>query len=662
MAEPILAVDLGAVTSAAAIVAQRRTALLRDPFTAANAWPSSVLAGDAGVLAGTAAERRRRAEPARYAQGPRRAVDAQAALRLGDRELTGSQALTAYLSTMAEEAHEIYGSPLARLVLTVPAAYGVPDARRDTMIAIGEAAGFGEVELITDAVAAALDPQTTRDLPDGALVLVGDLGATWTVALAALDPDRPRLLAVRTGSGGADLDAALFADLRARGRSWLEPMLATPGDAGRRAHHDALDLVRRLKHRLSTADRADDRLSPVSPAYGLDRAELAVVAAGALRGLVAGCRQVLADAGAAPADVAAVVLAGGGARMPIATAAVRDALGQVPRCAAEPEFAVIRGAARWAERTDERRLPALAPGWRREPVAWAVPGGTGQLLRWTVPPGEVVAAGTPLAEVRTPDDLVHELVAPRDLALAGTLPAPGARVGPLVAVDASRDPAALAGDPPPLAHRWESGEEWLLTPDRRTLLACGPAAVRTLPLDGPESAFAAPAPGRVHIDPDDRPVLVCWDADGVAVWDVGTGKLAVRLPDAGGATAVLVDEQRWRLAAEVPGRVTGRYRRSVVTFWDLRTGERLDRVSDVAWRRHHPGYAERSTRDAFAPAATHGPLAAVASAAGVRLTVGGVTALDEPAPGAAVAFCHLGTRLLVRSEHEGRSRVDVRHV
>jgi molecular chaperone DnaK len=665
MAEPILAVDLGTDTSAAAIVAQRRTALLRDPLTATDMWPSALCVSATGLLAGTAAERRRRAEPGRYVAGPRRAVDAQAPIRLGDRELSGSQVLTAYLSTMAAEARDVYGSALPRLVLTVPAGYGVPDARRDTMIAIGEAAGFAEVELIADAVAVALDPQTGADLADGSLAVTCDLGATWTAALVRVDRDRPRLLAERTGSGGHDLDTALLVDLRSRARTWLEPMLAAPGDPGRRAHLEALDLVRRLKHRLSTVEHAADHLTALTPAHGLDRGALAAVAAGAVQALVAGCRQMLAEYGATPADVAAVVLAGGGARMPLAAAAVRDALGQVPRCAAEPESAAVRGAARWADRADERRVPAIAPRWRQEPTTWAVPEGSARLLRWTAPPGAVVPAGAVVAELRTTDDLVHELIAPRSLALHAPLPEPGERVGPLLSIAASRGVESLAVDPPALQRRWESAESWLLTPDRRTLIAVGRAGVRVLPLDGPERAFAPEAPvcdGRVFLGPGDRPFLVGWDDEGVSVWDVASGKPAVRLPEAAGANAVLVDETAWRLATEAPGRGPGRYRRPVVTLWDLRTGARLDRLTDVAWRRHHPGYAERSTRDGFAASARSGPLHAAASAEGVRLLLDGVPVFDEPVQGAAVAFCHAGTRLLVRAEHEGRSRVDVRGI
>ncbi len=666
MAEPILAVDLGTATSAAAIVAQRRTALLRDPLTGDGAWPSAICASDTGLLTGTAAERRKRAEPGRYVDGPRRAVDAQTTIRVGARELTGTQALTAYLSAMAAEARAVYGAPIPRVVLTVPAGYAVPDARRDTLIAVGEAAGFAEVELVADAVAVALDPQTGADLPDGSLVVVADLGTTWTVALVQVHRDRPRLLARQGAPGGRDIDAALLADLRSRGRAWLEPMLAAPGDAGRRAYHEALDLVRRLKHRLSAVERAADHLTPVSPAYGLDRAELAEVCAGPVRALVAGCHGVLAAAGATRADVAAVVPAGGGARMPLAVAALTDALGQTPRRAAEPEFAATRGAARWADRADERRLVAAVPQWRREPVAWAVP--DGRLVRWSVPAGRAVPAGTVLGEVRTADDLVHGLLAPRELALHDPLPGPGTPVGALLAVPASRGPERLRADPPPLVRRWESTEAFLLTPDRGTLVASDGRSVRCLPLDGPETAFTPDGPtaagrgGRVHLDPDGRLVLVTWDDDGVAVWDVGTGKLAVRLPEAARPTAVYVDEEHWRLAAEAPGRSSGRYRRPVATLWDLRTGAHLDRITDLAWRRRHPGYADRSHRDAFRPAATAGPLHAAVTPLGVRLTLDGVPVHDEPAPGASVAFDATGTRLLIRAAHEGRSRVDVRHV
>jgi molecular chaperone DnaK len=680
MSEPILVVDVGAATSAAAIVAQNRTALLRDPYSGSNAWPSAILAesgladAEAGSwLVGTAAERRKRAAPRRYIDGPRRALDARAPLLIEQREVTGEEALTVYLSAMSAEAHQVYGSRIGRLVLTVPAGWATPDDRRERFIAIGEAVGFTEVELVDETVAVALDPHTDSDVGDGALVLVVDLGVTWTVALVHRRGAMPVQLAQHGAPTGHDLDAMLLGDLRAEGRSWVEPLLAAPGDSGLRAHQEAVDFVRRLKHRLADADEVQDHLTPLTPAYRLTRQWLEAFAAPAVDGLVAGAHAVVEAAGATLADLGAVVLAGGAARLPITASALSASLGHPLRRSAEPEFAVIRGAARWAAAAGDRTIRATAPGWRTEPVVWDVP--PSRLLRWTADEGVLYPAGAVLGEIRTDDGLILDLTAARAGTLLPGAPPAGIALEPVLAVAARRTPAALTQDPPRLVRSATTSGSYLLSADRLILLECDPTGTTvrsTVAASGevlgvfiPEGA-GRPAGGRVFVDPDGNPVLISLDADaGVSVWDIASGKLTVRIPDAAGGQRVLVDEGAWRLAVESAGRAAvGRYRRSTVTVWDLHTGTRTDRTTDATWEQRHPTFRGHSEADGLTPTAVDAGLAASVDEDGLRLhdVQTGTLLFRTSAPDGArgrVAVDGGGRHLLVVWEHMTGSRVDV---
>jgi molecular chaperone DnaK len=696
MTEPILVVDIGTAVSSAAIVAEGRTGLLRDPYSGANAWPSAILLDDTrpgagpgagpGWLVGTAAERRKRAAPRHYVDGPRRAVDARAALRLADREVTGAEAMRAYLSTIADEAHHIYGSPIRRLVLTVPADYAGTDDRRDALVAIGEAAGFAEVELVDETVAVAFDPHTGADLPNGSLVLVFDLGVTWTVALVHLRGNETVQLAQHGAPTGRDLDALLLADLRSEGRTWLEPLLGAPGDAGLRAYHEAIDFVRGLKHRLADADEVQDHLTPFTPAYRLTRQWLEAFAAPAVSTLVAGAHTVVASAGATLADLGAVILSGGAARLPVTVTALTEALGHPLRRSAEPEFAVVRGAARWASGAPGRVIAATGPGWRTEPVVWDLPPGPVRLLRWALDEGMPYPAGSVLAQIRTPDDRVLGLTAPRAGILVGHRPAAGEQLGAVLAVAARRPAQALALDPPPLRHSLETAGSFLLSADRHVLLECDAAgtSVRStvagtgelLGVFAPEPPWSGPAAkggGRVFVDPEGRPALVCWDDEGgVAVWDIQSGKLTVRMPDAIGGRRVLVDESAWRLAVESEGRAAvGRYRRSTVTVWDLHTGGRVEKATDGAWEARHPHFGRRSAADGLTAEAVSpdGQLHAAVRPDGVLLTDAetGLELLRVTTPGtvaaaARVAFDGDGRRLLTAWERDGWSQIDVHEI
>src|ERR671916_2397021 len=99
MAEPILVVDVGTSGTRVALVVGDQSGVLREPGGGGLVWPSSICLDDAGYLIGTAAERRKRALPRRYIDGPRRAVDARASMWLDGREVTGGEAVGAYLTS-----------------------------------------------------------------------------------------------------------------------------------------------------------------------------------------------------------------------------------------------------------------------------------------------------------------------------------------------------------------------------------------------------------------------------------------------------------------------------------------------------------------------------------------------------------------------------------
>ncbi|MEJ3750730.1 Hsp70 family protein [Actinomycetes bacterium KLBMP 9797] len=683
MAEPILVVDVGTSGTRVALVVGDRSGLIREPGATSYVWPSSVCLDDAGYLIGTAAERRKRALPRRYIDGPRRAVDARASMWLEQREVTGTEAVTVYLTAVRGEAEQQYGAALHRLTLTVPADYGPGDPRRDAMVAAGTAAGFADVELVSDAVCAALDPETGGGLPAGGLVLVCDLGTMWTAAVVQVGGNHTTQLAHQTASAGFDLDALLVDDLRSQGRAWLEPLLAAPGDAGLRAYYEAIEFTRRLKHELAAAEEVTDHLTPLAPPYRLTREWLAAFAEPAVRWLVASCHAVLEQAGAAPADLAAVVLAGGSARLPMVAPALHAGLGLPVRASAEPELAVARGAARWSVGAATRVIPAEPPRWQVEPLFWEIPGGVGDVVRWLVPEGGAYQPGEVVVQVRGSDERVFDLVAAQAGTLLSHRAAAGDRVGPVLVAAAAKAPKALAERPPPRRWRQELVGSWLLAPDRQRLVACDgsgrhvrihdAASGAVLSELAPEPGEVAPRGGRVFVGPAGVLFLVAWDAAGwFSVWDLDTGTLATRFCDPAEPDQVLVDETGWRLAAEARGKVAvGRYRRSTVTVWDLRTGARVDKVNDDSWARRHPGFTGRSAADGFVAAAASpdGQLRAAAGAAtdGTAVLLVHDVATDdevfrargEPGQRVRVGFSADGCHLLAEWEHGDRSVVDV---
>ncbi|WP_212826830.1 Hsp70 family protein [Polymorphospora rubra] len=621
MSEPILVVDLGTSGTRAALVDGDQITLVKEPGGGPT-WPSAICLDDAGPVVGNAAELLKRTLPRRYIEGPRRALDAQASMRLDDREISGVDLLILFVTVLRAEAARLLGQPPQRLSLTVPADYQPGDSRRDLMIAIGEAAGFTDVELLPDAVAAALDPNVSDNLPAGALVLVCDLGTNWTVGLVQVYGSHTTLLSQRGNAAGHHIDAQLISDLRERAQDWLEPLLVAPGDPGLRAYYEMIDFIRQLKHQLSGGgEEVVDHLTALSPPHRLTRDRLTAIVTPALHWLVESCHALVGEQNLTLADVAAVVLAGGGARLQMVVPAMLDGLGfrdgttaHPLRRSGEPELAVLRGAARYAAGAAARVIPAERPRWQIEPLTWDIPGGVGRLQHWLVAEGAPFAAGEPVARIRTAEDQVFDLTVARSGTLVAHRSAAGQLVGRVMVAGAARDRGGMPPDAPNRRLHLESRGFWQLHADRQLLVECTRAPsvrLRSL-LDGavlgdfrPEVGIDPTTRGRVFLDPDGRFCLVGWDADGwFSVWEVETGKLNTRFRDPGGPFKVLVDETGWRLATEGGSRGVGLRRRAATTLWDLRTGSRLERLTDENWRRQHPGFAELSARDGFGTTVT----------------------------------------------------------
>jgi hypothetical protein len=610
MSQAILAVDCGTWATAAALVADDRTTPVVDPVTGAARWRTSVYVDGDRLLAGGAAEQRHDAEPGRYADGVRPALDATAPVVFGAGHADPGEVLAGYLTTLRAEAERQSGRPVDRLALAVPPDYGYRDARRETLRGVAARVGFPDVELVSDALAAVADPLLPARFAEGDFVLVCDLGVTWAVSLVRVGAG---VLGTEISGGRQDVDRMLLDDLRETLHGWLRPQLDMGGDVAARAQHRATAFVRAMKVRLcaSGADEVTDVPVPGAPPYRLSRAILDRCAGPALRWLLASCRAVAARAGVALPELAGVVLVGGGV-LPHAAVWLREGLGRPVHQPPEPELAVIRGAASWAAGGSARRVRAEPPPWRIEPLTWDLPAADARLLRWLVAEGDAYAAGALLAQVRAADDRVFDLTAARAGVMMRHQLAAGdpVRSGDVAATTRASTGSLAAGDGLVRRHHLPVTGDWVLTPDRRLLVECGTDGVRVRTIGEAavvhELRVPQPAQGNVFFSPQGQLAFVAWDGSGTFhVWDVSAGRLLCTFSDSGPPGSVLVNETDWRLLAESGSGVqVGRYRRSVANVWDLGTGARIERLVGDDWRRKRPGYTGRTRGDGFAAETT----------------------------------------------------------
>jgi Tfp pilus assembly PilM family ATPase len=192
-----------------------------------------------------------------------------------------------------------------------------PGERAEELRAAASAAGWTEVTVVPQAVAAAnyLGRVIGSPVPPGRAVAVYDVGARLTVSVVRNEDSQLRVVA----SGSADasgnaMDAALAEELSvevAAARAAREALTAAP--------------------RTQVGERS------------LTRAQLETAIRPVLDSGLTELDRVLDTAGVTPDQLVGLILVGGAARMPLLARAVRDRVGLEPIRSANPERSIAEG-------------------------------------------------------------------------------------------------------------------------------------------------------------------------------------------------------------------------------------------------------------------------------------------------------------------------------
>lgn len=373
----VLAIDFGTSFSSAAVALDDGSTggpsvvAVKDPLTRSTSFPSAVCVDDAGeLLVGQPAVDARGLDPQRYKEQFKRDVGADAAVQLGDASYGVRELVAAVLRHLHTTAARRVDVTLGHTVLTVPADFG--PHQRTVMRQAAAAAGIDGVELLEEPVAGAFAPAVGLPAAAGDLVLVYDFGGgTFDAALVRVGGEADTWTAVGhsglTDVGGNDIDELIYADVLVRGgpaaraRVTVDPTAdKRERDAVLRRRYGTLDMVRRLKHRLSAHDSAKDWCDALEDVYTLNRTRFDAMVAPLVAGTIECCQRLLARHDLDTGDIASVLLVGGVTRMPIVAETLQRQLGRPLRHAEDPELAVAVGAARQQLRA-AHAAPALAP-------------------------------------------------------------------------------------------------------------------------------------------------------------------------------------------------------------------------------------------------------------------------------------------------------------
>ncbi|SCF12367.1 Hsp70 family protein [Micromonospora chokoriensis] len=356
--------------------------------------PSAVYADPDGTLhTGWDARRLAQTDPARFEANPKRRVDEPTVL-LGDRSYPPADLLAAVLAAVGRAAVGAVGF-LPPAVLTCPAAWDA--TRRQVLADALLLAGWPQVaehtlagptppgtRLLREPVAAAryYTQVLQRPVPVGGAIAVFDFGGgTLDVAVLRNEGADPwgdsGFRVVADGGlpdlGGLDLDAALVRRVGevvgARHAAQWARLLRPADPAQRRDQVRLWDEVRGAKETLSRSTVAPVAVPGVAEAVQLTRADVERVATPLLRRAVERAREVIAEAGLRPDQLAGLFLVGGSSRIPLVARMLHAELGIAPTVLDQPELPVAEGAL-----TDlPLRKPLAVPAHAGQPPAPSPP-------------------------------------------------------------------------------------------------------------------------------------------------------------------------------------------------------------------------------------------------------------------------------------------------
>ncbi|HEX4251728.1 MAG TPA: Hsp70 family protein [Pseudonocardia sp.] len=343
-----LGVDLGTTFAAAAMSRDDQVEMV----TLGNrsvVMPTVVALRDDGtVLTGEAAMRRAASHPDRAATGFKRRLGDPTPMLLGGERFTAVELLSIVLRDVLARVTATEGAPPDRVVLTHPANWG--PFRRGLFEEVPALAGLSDIVTITEPEAAAAHYAASRELEDGQVVAVYDLGGgTFDVTVLRKRPSGIDILGVPEGIerlGGIDFDEAVLSHVDNSAGGALRELDARDPQVMVALARLRMDCVL-AKESLSTD--TETTVPVFLPGRHFEvpitRAEFEDLVRAQVESTVGALARTLRSAQVEPDELSAVLLVGGSSRIPLVAEMVSEELGRPTVVDTHPKYAVALGAA-----------------------------------------------------------------------------------------------------------------------------------------------------------------------------------------------------------------------------------------------------------------------------------------------------------------------------
>ncbi len=391
-----LGVDFGTTFTAAAVRRDGRVEVAHLGDRAA-AVPTVLYVGEDGEwLYGEPANRRGLETPERVAREFKRRIGDPAPIILGGSPYSADALAAKLLAWVVSTVSAQQGGPPASITLTYPARWG--PYKQDLLRQAADRAGLGAVTLRGEPEAAALSYASASRMEPGSTIAVYDLGGgTFDATVLRKTADGFETLGEPQGIerlGGIDFDEAVFDHVSKELGGALDaadPLDREIAAAAARLRAECVEAKEALSS--DTAATITVTVPGRHSSVRLTRAEFEDMIRPAVMDTVETLRRAVSSAGLQPADVDAVLLVGGSARIPLVTQLVSGELGRPIATDVHPTHATAIGAALRPEQDDE---PATPPTGIAMPVAGgAAAAGAGAAVGAGAGAGVGVAAPQP---------------------------------------------------------------------------------------------------------------------------------------------------------------------------------------------------------------------------------------------------------------------------
>lgn len=346
-----LGVDLGTTFVAAAIARDSQVEM----FTLGDrsvVTPAVVFAHEDGyIVTGEAAGRRSVSSPDRVGREFKRRLGDPTPVMLGGVPYAVTTLLGTLLRDVVERVAQTEGGTPERVVLTHPANWG--PFRRELFDEVPQLAGLSAPQMVTEPEAAAAHYAASRQLRDGDVVAVYDLGGgTFDATVLSKRGAGIEILGTPEGIerlGGIDFDEAILSYVNYTAGGALTEL--DLGDA-----QTCVAMARLRQDCILAKEALSIDTETTIPVFlpqrhfdvHLTRADFEDMIRAQVESTIGALSRTLRSAQVEPAQLSAVLLVGGSSRIPLIARMISDELDRPTVVDAHPKYAVALGAAELA--------------------------------------------------------------------------------------------------------------------------------------------------------------------------------------------------------------------------------------------------------------------------------------------------------------------------